>query len=370
MLTLLTINAGSSSLRLAVYAGTSAKLQRVAAAHYARDDATPGELLERFRHANRLPPPEAIVHRVVHGGDAYAAPCRIDAAVEAGIAGLASLAPLHNPAALELIAACRERYGDSVTQVAVFDTAFFYELPAVAARYALPGELSRQHGLRRYGFHGLAHQAMWQAWQRAQARVPQPARIITLQLGAGCSISAIRDGKPLDTSMGFTPLEGLVMATRSGDVDPGLLLHLQRQLGLDAAAIEVLLSRESGLLGVSGVSGDMRQLLEHDSAEARLAVDLYCYRAAKYVGAYLTVLGGAEAIVFGGGVGENAPAIRARILENLHWAGVHLDPTANQAAFGQSQRISDASSPIAVWVMPVDEASLMAEQALALLDAR
>lgn len=370
MSVLLTINAGSSSLRLASYVRTSVKLECAATGHYARDEGTPLELLRRFGQEARLPAPAVAVHRVVHGGHAFTAPCRIDAAVESGIAGLAPLAPLHNRAVLELIAACRELYGDALTQVAVFDTAFFHDLPAVAARYALPGALSLDHGLRRFGFHGLAHQAMWQAWHSVQVQPAQPARIITLQLGSGCSISAIRDGRPLDTSMGFTPLEGLVMATRSGDIDPGLLLYLQRRLGLDAAALETILSTESGLLGVSGVSGDMREVLGHDSAEARLAIDLYCYRAAKYIGAYLAVLGGAEAIVFGGGVGENAPAIRARILENLNWAGIHLDPEVNAAASGILQRVSDASSPVAVWVVPVDEASVMAEQASALLDAR
>jgi acetate kinase len=367
MPTILTVNAGSSSLRLAVFADGFAGPRCLAAATFERGDDPPSELLHRFFQQQRLAPPEAVVHRVVHGGELFVAPCRIDAAVEAGIARLAPLAPLHNPAALELIAACRRLPGNPA-QVAVFDTAFFHDLPALARTYALPAELVERHGLRRYGFHGLAHQALWQAWQRLHEGAPRPARIISLQLGSGCSISAIRDGRPLDTSMGFTPLEGLVMATRSGDLDPGLLLYLQAALDVDAASLEKTLSHRSGLLGLAGLGGDMRRLLESDSPAARDAIGLYCYRAAKYIGAYLAVLGGAEAIVFGGGVGENAPSIRARILDYLYWAGIHLDPVANQAAIGAQQCISQASSPIPVWVLPVDEASLMAEQARALLD--
>jgi acetate kinase len=363
---ILTVNAGSSSLRLAAFASDPDGLRCLAAATLARGDGAPGELLHRFHQEQQLLPPEMVVHRIVHGGDEYVAPCLIDAAVEAGIARLASLAPLHNPAALELIAASRGLPGGPA-QLAVFDTAFFHDLPILARTYALPAELTTHQGVRRYGFHGLAHQALWQAWRKLQEEVPQPARIISLQLGSGCSISAIRDGRPLDTSMGFTPLEGLVMATRCGDLDPGLLLYLQRELRFDLASLEETLSHRSGLLGVSGLSGDMRQLLDSDHPAAQLAIGLYCYRAAKYIGAYLAVLGGAEAIVFGGGVGENAPAIRARILENLHWAGIHLDPVANQSAIGEKQCVSRATSPVSVWVLPVDEASLMAQQAQALL---
>ena len=363
---ILTINAGSSSLRLVAFDSGPDGLRRIAASHHGRGEADPRDLLQRFLQEHRLPPPERVVHRVVHGGDEYVAPCRIDAAVAAGIERLAALAPLHNPAALALIRASRALLGAASLQVAVFDTAFFHELPALASRYALPADLATRHGLRRYGFHGLAHQALWQAWRERQECPPEPARIISLQLGSGCSISAIRDGRPLDTSMGFTPLEGLVMATRCGDLDPGLLLYLQREEGWDARRLEDLLSHHSGLLGLSGSSGDMRELLASDSPAAARAVCLYCYRAAKYIGAYLAVLGGAEAIVFGGGVGEHAPRIRARILENLRWAGIDLDPAANDGTIGRPGRISRPDSPVAVWVLPVDEASLMAEQAMAL----
>jgi acetate kinase len=193
--------------------------------------------------------------------------------------------------------------------------------------------------------------------------------VISLQLGAGCSITAIREGQAVDTSMGFSPLEGLVMATRSGDVDPGLLLFLQRAEGLTPDRMERLLNEESGLLGLSGVSGDMRALLEADDAEARLAVDVYCYRARKYIGAYLAALGGADAILFGGGVGEQAPDVRAQILAGLEGLGIVLDADANRAAIGAERCISHPGSAAGVWVIPVDEAVILAQAALAVTAA-
>lgn len=217
-------------------------------------------------------------------------------------------------------------------QVAVFDTAFYAGLPQVAATYALPRSLCAEYGLRRFGFHGLAHDALWRRWRELSGAQQSNSRVISLQLGAGCSITAMRNGKPLDTSMGFSPLEGLVMATRCGDVDPGLIVFLQRAKGLESAALERLLNRESGLLGVSGLSDDMRALLEAHSETARRAVDLYCYRARKYIGAYLMVLEGADAILFGGGVGENAPEVRARI-SCRHGMGRHRSRCGGQPYF-------------------------------------
>ncbi|MFZ5931955.1 MAG: hypothetical protein ACOY15_12175 [Pseudomonadota bacterium] len=193
------------------------------------------------------------------------------------------------------------------------------------------------------------------------------AKVISLQLGAGCSITASRGGAPVDTSMGFTPLEGLVMATRAGDVDAGLLFYLQREAGIDAAQLETLLQKESGLLGLSGVSGDMRVLLAADKSAAKSAIALYCYRAKKYIGAYLAVLGGADAVLFGGGVGENSPEIRARILAGMGWCGLKLDTAANQAPKLQGGRISTANSKIEIAVIRVDEAHIMAQAAADLL---
>jgi acetate kinase len=248
---------------------------------------------------------------VVHGGTRLTASCWLDRDAEREIERLAPLAPLHNPHALAWIAACRAQFGRAVPQAAMFDTAFFASLPRFASTYALPAALTGHGELRRFGFHGLAHQSMLAAWGQGQGR------LITVQLGSGCSIAAIRDSQAVDTSMGFTPLEGLVMSTRSGDVDPGLLLHLQVAGGHSAERLAEVLSHQSGLLGLSSRSSDMRALLAADDPASALAIEIYCYRVRKYIGAYLAALNGADAILFGGGVGENAPAIRERILSDL-----------------------------------------------------
>jgi acetate kinase len=291
----------------------------------------------------------------------------LDDAVEGEIRRLAPLAPLHNPVALKWVAACRAEFGANAAQVAVFDTAFYAALPEVAATYALPRALSRKHGIRRYGFHGLAHQAMWRRWRALHPQVRPGGCAISLQLGAGCSITAVRDGCAVDTSMGFSPLEGLVMATRSGDIDPGLLLFLQRAEGLTPEQMERSLNEESGLLGLSSASGDMRKLLTAKDDAAQLAVEVYCYRARKYVGAYLAALGGTQAILFGGGVGEHAPPVREKILAGMHRLGIVLDADANRAAIGAEALISRRGSEVEVWVIPVDEARILAEEAVAVV---
>ena len=324
----------------------------------------PTRLLAEFLAATSRP--EAVAHRVVHGGERLVRSVLVDAPTRAEIQRLGTLAPLHNPQALAWMQACDDVLGTAVSQVAVFDTAFFAELPTVAHAYAVPRDLAASQGLRRYGFHGLAHRALWQRWQALHPQRNGRGRIISLQLGSGCSITANADGRPLDTSMGFSPLEGLVMATRCGDLDPGVLLALMRR-GATPAELEALLHEQCGLLGVSGSSGDMRVLLASSEPAARLAVDLYCYRARKYIGAYLAVLGGADAILFGGGVGENAPAVRAQILSGLEWAGIAVDATRNAAAVGNEACISTAGSRVAAWVIPVDEARILAEEAVAVL---
>jgi len=363
----LTVNAGSSSIRLDVFAVADADVQRVFAHHGAREDTTATARLSEVLARAGGEPVMAVAHRVVHGGKRLVRPCIVDSAVEREIEHAAALAPLHNTSALEWIHVCRSVLGGTVPQVAVFDTAFFADLPEVAGIYALPRALVAKHGLKRYGFHGIAHQAMWRRWTTVRPDIPRGGRVISLQLGAGCSITAIRDGRPLDTSMGFTPLEGLVMATRSGDVDPGLLLYLQRVEGLTPERLERLLYKESGLLGVSGLSGDMRVLLGSVEPAAQLAVELYCQRARKYLGAYLAVLGGADAILFGGGVGENAPEIRARILDGMAWAGIELDNERNRAAAGTQVALHASNSKTEIHVVPVDEAAILAEQAIALV---
>jgi acetate kinase len=342
---ILTLNVGSSSIKLDRFDGAVTPPRRIAALRLAAGEPLPAD----------LGAPAIVVHRVVHGGD-VARPLRVDAAVQARIEAFAPLAPLHNPPALAVIRACRQRFGDAVPQLAVFDTAFFNDLPPAAQAYALPRELVQAHGIRRYGFHGIAHQALWRAWQVNTGR---GGRVVTLQLGSGCSAAALRDGKPLDTSMGFTPLEGLVMATRSGDVDPGLLLHLQRVADLGTAELERVLDMQSGLLGMAG-SGDMRALLADESPDAALAIDVYCHRVRKIIGAYAAVLGGLDGIAFGGGVGENAAPIRARVLADMDWLGMRLDAAANNVATGPASCINAAGSDCEAWVFAVDEAEELA----------
>lgn len=366
---LLSVNTGSSSVRLALHQAVTDRPITLASALLARGDAVPAERMRAFVAAHAGGPLGGVAHRVVHGGRSFTGPRRIDECVEAEIERLAPLAPLHNPEALHWLRAAREAFGAGLPQVAVFDTAFHATLPEAAARYALPHALAEQHGLRRYGFHGLAHRALWARWCALRPDLPAGGRLVSLQLGAGCSACAIDQGRSVDTTMGYSPLEGLMMATRSGDVDAAVLLALQRDAGLEPAALERMLTRESGLLGVSGLSSDMRVLLASEEPRAQLAVAMFCHRVRKAIGACLAVLGGADGIVFGGGIGENAVPVRARILEGFEWAALRLDPQANAACIGREGRISRADGGLQAWVVPVDEAHEIATQALPLLAA-
>lgn len=357
---ILTVNVGSSSVRLAVYDRHTARCTASTHVHGHEPDAS--QQLAQFVADQQLLDIAAIGHRIVHGGDTFQAATHIDAHVEAELATLAALAPLHNPRALAWVRACRAQFGTTVPQIAVFDTAFFSSLPAVSRTYAIPHALAEQHGLHRYGFHGLAHRAMCQQWRALSESSATQARVISLQLGSGCSMAAIRDGHPIDTSMGYSPLEGLMMATRPGDVDAGLLLALQTQGGFSATQLQELLNEKSGLLGVSGASSDIRVLLAAQDEQAQLAAAMYCYRARKYLGAYLAALGGADAILIGGGVGEHLPEVRSRILQDMQWAGITLDPTLNNAAIGVPARIDAEGSKIAIHVLPVDEAQIVFEE--------
>lgn len=335
----------------------------VARDHHAADHAEAFSLSsELLEHAGLATGIEAVGHRVVHGGTRFREPVLIDSSVVEAIEAVAELAPLHNGPALATVAAARSHFGPKMPMVATFDTAFYADLPDVAVQYALPKDLSERLGIRRYGFHGLAHRYMAERFRALHPGLPQP-RLITLQLGSGCSATASIGGAPIDTSMGFTPLEGLVMGTRSGDIDPSIPLYLARKLGLSPEQVQSLLNNESGLLGLSGNSNDMRDLLDSSQAgdpPSDLAVRAFCYRAKKYVGSYLAALGGADAIIFAGGIGEHLPEIRVSICDGLEWAGVRIDTQANQAAMGIEMRISAQDSGVIVFVVPVQEAIVIA----------
>ncbi|MDO8282251.1 MAG: acetate/propionate family kinase [Thermodesulfovibrionia bacterium] len=364
---ILSVNTGSSSVRLAAFINSGSVPKKLADRHIKLNESTPEAILRAFVNESNFKDVQCIAHRVVHGGTKLLQPCLINSEIENEINRLSPMAPLHNPSALKWIRICRELFGQNVPQVAVFDTAFYSQMPEVAKTYALPRDICIEHGIRRYGFHGLAHSAMLQRWQGIRPDIKYGGRVISLQLGAGCSITSIRDGKAVDTSMGFSPLEGLVMATRSGDIDPEILLFLQKSGGLTADEIHKMLSESSGLLGLSGISNDMRVLLESDAPEARLAIDLYCYRARKYIGSYLSVLNGADVILFGGGVGENASLIRERILHDMKWCGIELDRRINNDTIGIEGRITSSSSKIEAWVISVDEAAVLAKEAFTVI---
>jgi acetate kinase len=362
---IVTLNSGSTSVKLAAYqTAGGAQPARVARDHITAEEPDERRIIADFLAKYRLTP-NAIAHRVVHGGTHFTAPARIDESVCRAIGELAELAPLHNPKALRWIEAARAVCGPTVVQVAAFDTAFFAHLPRVAAEYAVPARLGVEQDVRRYGFHGLAHEAMSARWAQLHPALAPGARLITLQLGGGCSIAAIARGVPVDTSMGFSPLEGLVMATRCGDIDAAVLPYLQRRLATSAEEIVDQLNRASGLQGVSGSSSSVSDLLADSSPQARFAVDLYCYRARKYIGAYLAVLGGCDGIVFGGGVGEHVPAVRERILGGMEWLGIELDVAVNRSAVGEETRISSSASRTAVHLIPVDEEQVLVGAALA-----
>jgi acetate kinase len=324
-----------------------------------------GVALYALRDA-RLGDVDAVGHRVVHGGARFVMPTLIDDDMIGALDSLSELAPLHNPPALEGIRAAREALGPGVPMVAVFDTAFHSTLPPVAYTYALPHDLAAKYGIRRYGFHGIAHEYMLRSYSTLANKPMEQANIITLQLGNGCSVCAIKGGKSADTSMGFTPLEGLVMGTRSGDIDAGIVGWLAGHEGTSAETVVEWLNKRSGLLGVSGSTSDMRTLLaqrESDPA-ADLAIKLFAYRVRKYIGAYMAALGdagGAQAIVFGGGIGEHAAYVRERILTDLEWCGIKLAIARNEAAIGDAL-ISADDSACAVYVVAVDEELSIARQ--------
>lgn len=312
---------------------------------------------------------DAIGHRVVHGGEVFSGPLRIDEDVVEAIRNTIPLAPLHNPANLMGIEAARRRC-PGVPQVAVFDTAFFHTLPPRAYRYALPEELYRDHGLRRYGFHGTSHQYVASQAAKYLDRPLNSLRLISLHLGNGASMAAIRDGICIDTSMGMTPLEGLIMGTRCGDLDPSIPCYLARELGMGLAEVETLLNYESGMKGLCGAKDmrEVRRLADDGVEEARLALDMYRYRICKYIGAYYAALGGLDALVFTGGVGENDTSLRREICRSLSVLGVVLSAGEKAAGEDGILHISSDSSPVTVLVVPANEELEIARQTVAVIN--
>jgi acetate kinase len=360
---ILTVNTGSSSVRLGLFEKNERELTKIDERHIRADEDDPEKVLKRFI-GERLRSVKAAAHRIVHGGATLTKSCLISEKVSEEIDRLSLLAPLHNPLALKWIRTCNALLETGIPQIAVFDTAFYAEMPHVVKIYALPGDLCNAHGIRRYGFHGIAHKAMLRRLERLRPDIGAEGKVISIQLGAGCSVTAIKDLRPLDTSMGFSPLEGLMMSTRSGDIDPGVLIYLQKEAGFMVDEIDRLLNRSSGLIGVSGLSGDMKTLLASEDEGARIAVELYCYRVKKYVGAYMAALGGADCILFGGGVGEHAPQIRSSILKDMEWCGIEINEKVNNATVGKEGKISSGESATDVYVISVDEAHLLAEEAV------
>lgn len=328
-------------------------------------------LLESLREEER----DGLVgvgHRVVHGGDRFSESVAVDDAILADLHGLVDLAPLHMPANLLGIEAARDAL-PGLAQVAVFDTAFHQTMPPVAYRYAVPQEWYDDHQVRRYGFHGTSHRYVSARAAELLGRPTGDLRLVTLHLGNGCSAAAVRGGESVDTTMGLTPLEGLVMGTRSGDVDPGLLGYVAERLDLDVDGVLEALNKRSGLLGLSGVSNDMRTVCEAaaDGSEgARLALDVFCYRAAKAVGALAVALGGLDAVVFTGGIGEHSAEVRRRVLSRLGVLGLEEDPAANAVdGRGTDGRVSRPGDRTAL-VVPTDEELLIARDTVQLAGSR
>lgn len=386
----LVINCGSSSLKFAILAaengetllsGSAERLlqgdsvanfrlgdgdqQHHVLGHNATHQQTLVALVDFIRAQGLDKTLVAVGHRVVHGGEQFSESVRISGEVLQRIGEVSHLAPLHNPANVAGIEAAIAAF-PSLPQVAVFDTAFHHSLPRHAYLYALPLSLYREHGVRRYGMHGTSHRYVAERALACLERQSSDSRLITAHLGNGASMAAILNGRSIDTSMGLTPLEGLVMGTRTGDLDPSISQYLVSQLGYSIAEVDDLYNKHSGLLGISELSNDVRSLeaAEKDGhTGAKLALDIFCYRLAKYVGAYTVVLGGVDALVLTGGVGENSARVRASLLERLAGLGYQLDAQANQAIrFGAEGPISQPGSASAL-VIPTNEEWMIARDA-------
>jgi acetate kinase len=309
---------------------------------------------------------EGVGHRIVHGGEHFKHSVLIDEGVLKLIEASVELAPLHVPHNLKGYYASQMLIPNA-KNVAVFDTSFHQSMPAKAFIYGLPYVYYTRDKLRRYGFHGTSHRYISYRFAQLHGKTRKDYKIITCHLGNGCSVCAINRGESVDTSMGFTPLEGLLMGTRSGDVDPGAVLYLVEHAEMGLHETDVLLNKHSGLYGISGVSNDMRDLLnaeQQGNERAKLAIDVFCYRIKKYIGSFLAAMDGADALIFAGGIGENAPAIRARACEGMEWLGVSIDAAKNSQAVGTVADITGAGSRTGIWVIPTDEELLIARDTL------
>lgn len=315
----------------------------------------------------------AVGHRVVHGGERFTTSQLITPEVIDGIEACIDLAPLHNPANLKGIAAARSLFGPGLPQVAVFDTSFHTSMPESSFLYGIPYSLYRKHKIRRYGFHGTSHRFIGYQYRQLLNLEKSDVNIISLHLGNGCSACAIKNGKSFDTSMGLTPLEGLLMGTRSGDLDPSVVEVIAQGEGLTLSEVDSLLSKQSGLLGISGLTGDMRDLLfergENNDRRARLAIEVFCLRVKKYIGAYLAEMGGADAIVFTGGIGENSSQIRTEICEGLSFLGLELDAKLNsERQIDAPKKISTHTSSLNAYVIPTNEELLIARDTVRIVE--
>lgn len=333
------------------------------------------ELIRTLTHAERgvlrdAREIDAVGHRMVHGGEKFARSVLVDDAVIREIEECSELAPLHNPHNLRGYQAARHILPD-VPHAAVFDTAYHQTIPAFAYLYGLPYVLYSRHAIRRYGFHGTSHRFVGWRSQVLLGRPREETRLITCHLGNGASVCAIDHGRSVDTSMGFTPLEGLIMGSRCGDVDPSVIFHVMHKEELTEHQATTMMNKHSGLYGISGVSNDMREVLAEEAKgndRARLAIDMFCYRLRKYIGAYAAAMGGADAVIFTGGIGENAPDVRRRTIGGLGFLGVRLDPDRNAAAVGKEADVSADAAPVRVLVIPTNEELIIARDALRLVE--
>ncbi|MGQ0622701.1 MAG: acetate/propionate family kinase [Panacagrimonas sp.] len=367
-LIVLTLNSGSSSLKFGVHRLKAAGNETLLAESVSGEDELFARISRRIDES-RLPALDAIGHRIVHGGAKLRQPCLIDDAVLAELEAATAFAPLHMPAALALIRAAREHF-PGVPQMACFDTGFHSEMPDVSRVLPVAREL-RAEGIQRYGFHGLSCESIMH-----QLGPALPERLVIAHLGNGASVTAVKGGRSIDTSMGLTPAGGVIMGTRSGDLDPGVLLYLMRQNRFDAAMCEDLVNHRSGLLGVSGVSSDMRRLHEAatSNADARLAIEMFSHSVRKQIAAMIAVLDGIDRLVFTGGIGENDAEVRAAICSGLSWIGVRLDPARNRLASSAPNKASfgpihDSASRCSVQVLVSQEDAQIARHTRALLQA-